>query len=321
VASNALYQASTGSCDTPADRYKYEGASPVGSTAEHRRRAAYYNMARRHDGDRRRQWKRLAMGCNFFGIELKVYMVKVSYFQKPYRRSLIETFGAKVVPSPSPDTQAGRNALAEDPDATGSLGLAISEAVEDCVTRDDTKYSLGSVLNHVLLHQTIIGEEAMKQMEMAGDYPDVVIGCVGGGSNFGGMALPFARERLKSGKRTRLVATEPEACPSITRGADVYDYGDTAGMAPIVKMFTLGHTFAPPAIHAGGLRYHGMAPLISELQRLGMLEAKAYHQNAVFQAAVQFARSEESCRRRSPRTPFVPSSTRRWPASSPVSRR
>ena len=278
--------------------YKYEGVSPAGSHKPNTAVAqAYYNMK---EGVKRittetgaGQWgSALAMGCNFFGIELKVYMVKVSYFQKPYRRSLIETWGAKVVPSPSPDTQAGRSALADDPDANGSLGLAISEAVEDCVGREDTKYSLGSVLNHVLLHQTIIGEEALKQMEMAGDYPDVVIGCVGGGSNFGGMAIPFARDKLTRGKKTRLVAVEPEACPSITRGADVYDFGDTAGMAPIVKMFTLGHTFSPPAIHAGGLRYHGMAPLISELQRLGLLEARAYHQNPVFQAAVQFARSE-----------------------------
>jgi tryptophan synthase beta chain len=219
-------------------------------------------------------------------------MVKVSYFQKPYRRSLIETWGASVVPSPSPDTNAGRAILAEDPESTGSLGIAISEAVEDCVQREDTKYSLGSVLNHVLLHQTIVGEEALKQMEMAGDYPDIVIGCVGGGSNYAGAALPFVRERLTKGKKTRFIATEPEACPTMTRGPDMYDFGDTSGMTPLVKMFTLGHTFVPPAIHAGGLRYHGMAPIICELQRLGIVEARAYHQNSVFEAAVQFARTE-----------------------------
>ncbi len=204
----------------------------------------------------------------------------------------METWGAKVVPSPSPDTEAGRAMLAEDPESSGSLGMAISEAVEDCVKREDTKYSLGSVLNHVLMHQTVIGEEAMKQMEMAGEYPDVVIGCVGGGSNFAGIALPFVRERLVNGKKTRFVAVEPEACPTLTRGPDAYDFGDTAGMAPIVKMYTLGHTFVPPAIHAGGLRYHGMAPIVSQLQRLGLQEARAYHQNPVFAAAVQFARTE-----------------------------
>ena len=285
--------------DTPAKiYYKYEGVSPAGSHKPNTAVAqAYYNMK---EGVKRLttetgagQWgSALAMGCNFFGLELKVYMVKASYFQKPYRRSLIETWGAKVIPSPSQDTNAGRTILAEDPESPGSLGIAISEAVEDCIQREDTRYSLGSVLNHVILHQTVVGEEAMKQMEMAGDYPDVVIGCVGGGSNFGGACMPFVRERLVNGKKTRFVAVEPEACPTLTRGIDTYDYGDTAGMAPIVKMFTLGHTFVPPAIHAGGLRYHGMAPLICELQRLGILEAKAYHQNPVFQAAVQFARSE-----------------------------
>ena len=278
--------------------YKYEGVSPAGSHKPNTAVAqAYYN---KQEGVKRLttetgagQWgSALAMGCNFFGLELKVYMVKVSYFQKPYRRSLIETWGATVVPSPSPDTQAGRSMLADDPDSSGSLGLAISEAVEDCVGREDTHYSLGSVLNHVLLHQTVIGEEAMMQMEMAGDYPDIIIGCVGGGSNYGGLALPFVRERLVNGKKTRFIACEPEACPSLTRGLDAFDYGDTAGMAPIVKMFTLGHTFAPPAIHAGGLRYHGMAPIVSELQRLGITESRAYHQNPVFAAAVQFARAE-----------------------------
>jgi tryptophan synthase beta chain len=278
--------------------YKYEGTSPAGSHKPNTAVAqAYYNKM---EGVKRittetgaGQWgSALALGCNFFGIELKVYMVKVSYFQKPYRRSLIETWGAKVVPSPSPDTEAGRAMLAEDPESSGSLGMAISEAVEDCAKREDTRYSLGSVLNHVLMHQTIIGEEAMKQMEMAGDYPDVVIGCVGGGSNYAGIALPFVRERLVNGKKTRFVAVEPEACPTLTRGPDAYDFGDTAGMAPIVKMFTLGHTFVPPAIHAGGLRYHGMAPIVSQLQRLGLQEARAYHQNPVFAASVQFARTE-----------------------------
>jgi tryptophan synthase beta chain len=285
--------------DTPAKiYYKYEGVSPAGSHKPNTAVAqAYYN---KQEGIKRLttetgagQWgSALAMGCNFFGLELKVYMVKVSYFQKPYRRSLIETWGASVVPSPSPDTQAGQSILAADPDSSGSLGIAISEAVEDCVGREDTHYSLGSVLNHVLLHQTVVGEEALKQMEMAGDYPDVVIGCVGGGSNYGGACLPFVRERLVSGKKTRFIATEPEACPTLTRGPDAYDFGDTAGMTPLVKMFTLGHTFVPPGIHAGGLRYHGMAPIICELQRLGIMESRAYHQNSVFQAAVQFARSE-----------------------------
>jgi tryptophan synthase beta chain len=278
--------------------YKYEGTSPAGSHKPNTAVAqAYYNKM---EGVKRLstetgagQWgSALAMGCNFFGMELKVYMVKVSYFQKPYRRSLMETWGASVVPSPSSDTAAGRAILAEDPESSGSLGMAISEAVEDCVQREDTKYSLGSVLNHVLLHQTVIGEEALKQMEMAGDYPDVVVGCVGGGSNFAGLALPFVRERLTKGKKTRFLATEPAACPSLTRGPDAYDFGDTSGMTPLVKMFTLGHTFVPPAIHAGGLRYHGMAPIICQLQRLGLLEARAYLQNPVFEAAVQFARTE-----------------------------
>jgi len=285
--------------DTPAKiYYKYEGVSPAGSHKPNTAIAqAYYN---KQEGVKRistetgaGQWgSALALACNYFGLELKVYMVKVSYFQKPYRRSLIETWGAKVVPSPSMDTQAGRSILEQDPESNGSLGIAISEAVEDCVSREDTKYSLGSVLNHVILHQTVIGEESMKQMEMAGDYPDVVIGCVGGGSNFGGLVMPFVREMLRNGKKTRLVAVEPEACPTMTRGVDAYDFGDSVGMAPIVKMFTLGHTFTPPGIHAGGLRYHGMSPLISELQRLGLAESRAYHQNPVFDAAVQFARAE-----------------------------
>ncbi len=285
--------------DTPARiYYKYEGVSPAGSHKPNTAVAqAYYNKA---EGVRRLttetgagQWgSALAMACAFFGLELKVYMVKVSYHQKPYRRVLMETWGAQVVPSPSPDTQAGRRVLEQDPDSPGSLGIAISEAVEDAATRDDTKYSLGSVLNHVLLHQTVMGLEALRQMELAGDYPDVVIGCVGGGSNYAGLSLPFVGERLTQGKRTRFVAVEPEACPSLTRGQYTYDFGDTAETTPLLKMHTLGHTFIPPSIHAGGLRYHGMAPIISKLVEDGIMEARAYHQTKVFEAAVQFARAE-----------------------------
>ena len=284
---------------TPAHIYfKYEGASPVGSHKPNTAVAqAYYN---KQEGIKRLttetgagQWgTALAMACNFFDMELKVYMVKVSYGQKPYRRSLMQLYGASVVASPSPDTNAGRTILAATPDNPGSLGIAISEAVEDAVGRDDTKYSLGSVLNHVLMHQTVIGQEALKQMEMAGEYPDVVIGCAGGGSNFAGMAFPFMRDKLAGGKKTRFVAVEPEACPSLTKGEYRYDFGDTAGMTPLVKMYTLGHTFIPEGIHAGGLRYHGMGNLICELYNQGFMEARAYHQNAVFEAAVQFTRSE-----------------------------
>ncbi len=278
--------------------YKYEGVSPAGSHKPNTAVAqAYYNKA---EGVRRLttetgagQWgSALAMACAFFGLELKVYMVKVSYHQKPYRRVLMETWGARVVPSPSPDTQAGRRVLEQDPESPGSLGIAISEAVEDAASRDDTKYSLGSVLNHVLLHQTVMGLEALRQMEMAGDYPDVVIGCVGGGSNYGGLCLPFVGERLRAGRKTRFVAVEPEACPSLTRGEYTYDFGDTAETTPLLKMHTLGHSFIPPSIHAGGLRYHGMAPIISKLVADGVMEARAYHQTKVFEAAVQFARAE-----------------------------
>lgn len=285
--------------DTPAHIYfKYEGVSPVGS---HKANTAiaqiYYN---KQQGVKRiatetgaGQWgSAVSMACNFFGLECKVYMVKVSYNQKPYRRILMETFGASIVASPSSDTNAGRMILAQDPNSTGSLGIAISEAVEDAAMRDDTKYSLGSVLNHVLLHQTVIGEEALKQMEKAGEYPDVVIGCVGGGSNFAGLAFPFLREKLSGKKKTRFVAVEPEACPTLTRGVYAFDYGDTARMAPVAKMYTLGHTFVPAGIHAGGLRYHGMSPLISLLYDQKMIEAVAYHQNPVFAAALQFARCE-----------------------------
>jgi len=285
--------------DTPAHiYYKYEGASPAGSHKPNTAVAqAYYN---KQEGINRLttetgagQWgSALAMGCSFFGLELKVYMVKVSYHQKPYRRVLMETWGAKVVPSPSTDTQAGRAILGEDADSPGSLGIAISEASEEAAGREDTKYSLGSVLNHVLLHQTVVGQEAIKQMEMAGEYPDVVIGCVGGGSNYGGLALPFVRDRLADRSKTRFLAVEPEACPSITRGEYVYDFGDTAATTPLFRMHTLGHTFVPAGIHAGGLRYHGMSPIISQLCHEGVMEGRAYHQTKVFAAAVQFAQTE-----------------------------
>ena len=285
--------------DTPARiYYKYEGVSPAGSHKPNTAVAqAYYN---KEAGVRRLttetgagQWgSALAMACNFFGLELKVYMVKVSYHQKPYRRVMMETWGAEVVASPTSDTHAGKAILEQDPESPGSLGIAISEASEDAATKDDTKYSLGSVLNHVLLHQTVIGQEAMKQMEMAGDYPDVVIGCVGGGSNYAGLCLPFMRDKLVGGKGTRFVAAEPEACPTITRGEYAYDFGDTAETTPLMQMHTLGHTFVPPGIHAGGLRYHGMSPIISKLCADGHMEARAYHQNGAFEAAVQFARTE-----------------------------
>jgi len=278
--------------------YKYEGVSPAGSHKPNTAVAqAYYNKV---EGVRRLttetgagQWgSALALACRLFGLECKVYMVKVSYHQKPYRRVLMQVWGAQVVPSPSPDTETGRRILAQDPDSPGSLGIAISEAVEDAATHEDTKYSLGSVLNHVLMHQTVIGLEALKQMEMAGDFPDVVIGCIGGGSNFAGLAFPFLRDRLQGKTRTRFVAVEPEAAPSVTRGVYTYDFGDTAETTPLLKMHTLGHTFIPPSIHAGGLRYHGMAPLVSLLVEKGFVEARAVHQTPTFQAAVEFARAE-----------------------------
>lgn len=286
--------------DTPARIfYKYEGVSPVGShKANTALPQAYYNKA---EGVKRLatetgagQWgSALAWATQMFGLECMVYMVKVSYFQKPYRRSLMNVFGARVIASPSSETNAGRGILSQDPESTGSLGIAISEAVEDAAMREDTKYSLGSVLNHVLMHQTIIGQEAKAQMEMAGLYPDVVIGCVGGGSNFAGISFPFIGDKL-TGKadKLRIVAVEPAACPSLTKGRYAYDFGDTAGMTPLVKMHTLGRTFIPQAIHAGGLRYHGVAPLISHLYDAGHIEAVAYPQNPVFEAAIQFARSE-----------------------------
>jgi len=285
--------------DTPAHiYYKYEGVSPVGS---HKLNTAlpqaYYNRA---EGIRKistetgaGQWgSALALAGAFLGIDIQVFMVKVSFQQKPYRRAMIEAYGAHVVPSPSEMTQAGKSILAAHPDSTGSLGIAISEAVEFAATRDDTHYSLGSVLNHVLLHQTVVGQEAMKQMEMAGEYPDVVIGCAGGGSNFAGLSFPFVGANLRGEQKTRIVAVEPASCPTLTKGRFAYDFGDTAMMTPLVKMYTLGHGFVPPAIHAGGLRYHGMAPLVSHLHNLGAIEAQAYHQRACFEAGIQFARSE-----------------------------
>jgi tryptophan synthase beta chain len=219
-------------------------------------------------------------------------MVRVSYGQKPYRRIMMETYGATVHPSPTDLTQAGRNILEDDPDSPGSLGIAISEAVEDAATHGDAKYSLGSVLNHVLLHQTVIGQEAIEQMELAGEYPDVVVGCVGGGSNFGGIAFPFIRENLSGERDTKILAVEPASCPTLTKGRYVYDFGDTAGTTPMMKMYTLGHTFVPSGIHAGGLRYHGDSPIISALVHEGLVEARAYAQNPTFEAGVLFARAE-----------------------------
>jgi tryptophan synthase beta chain len=286
--------------DTPAKIFvKYEGTSPAGSHKPNTAIAqAYYNkkegITRIATETGAGQWgSALSFSCAMFGIECKVYMVKVSYNQKPYRRIMMETWGAKCVASPSVDTQAGRDELKRDPNSNGSLGLAISEAVEDTVTHDNTHYSLGSVLNHVILHQTIIGQEAMKQMELAGYYPDIVIGCVGGGSNFGGIAIPFLKDKLSGKKKNlRCVAVEPMACPSLTKGIYAFDYGDVAGMAPIAKMFTLGHKFMPPPVHAGGLRYHGMSPLISYLYDKKLIEAKAVFQIPTFAAGVQFARTE-----------------------------
>ncbi len=278
--------------------YKYEGVSPAGSHKPNTAIAqAFYN---REEGVKRLatetgagQWgTALAIAGALFGLEVKVYMVRASYDQKPYRRMLMETYGAEVVPSPSSTTNTGRAALASTPDNPGSLGLAISEAVEDAATRDDTKYSLGSVLNHVLMHQTVVGLEAMEQMAMAGEEPDILIGCTGGGSNFAGLVFPFVGRKLRGERDYRVIAVEPEAAPSLTRGVYAYDYGDTAKLAPVVKMYTLGHGFIPEPIHAGGLRYHGMSPLVSLLKQQGVIEARAVHQNATFAAGVQFARTE-----------------------------
>lgn len=287
--------------DTPAKIFfKYEGTSQAGSHKPNTAVAqAYYNkmagVKRLTTETGAGQWgSALSMGCMFFGIELKVYMVKVSYYQKPYRRVLMETWGAECVPSPSEETEIGRKILAEDPDTAGSLGIAISEAVEDAATRDDTKYSLGSVLNHVLLHQTIIGLETKKMMmEKADAYPDIIIGCIGGGSNFAGMYLPFIKDKIEGTKPDlRIINVEPTSCPTVTKGLYAWDYGDVAGMAPIALMYTLGHTFVPPPVHAGGLRYHGMAPIICHLHKLGFVEARAVNQLATFEAGLTFARTE-----------------------------
>ncbi len=277
--------------------YKNESISPPGSHKPNTAVAqAYYN---KKEGVKRiatetgaGQWgSAIAFGCNIFGLKCTVYMVKVSYEQKPYRRVLMETWGAEVHPSPSNLTNAGRSILEKDPKCSGSLGIAISEGVEDAVTHDDTKYSLGSVLNHVLLHQTVVGLELKKQLKLAGEKPDILIGCVGGGSNFAGFCFPFVKDKLQ-GKKIQIIACEPEACPTLTRGPYRYDFGDTACTAPVVKMFTLGHSFVPPPIHAGGLRYHGDAPLVCLLVNKGIIEARAYHQNPIFEAAVLFARTE-----------------------------
>lgn len=286
--------------DTPAHiYYKYEGVSPSGSHKMNTAIAqAFYNKAEGVQAMTTEtgagQWgSALSIACNFLDIDLEVYMVKVSYGLKPYRRLLMQMYGGKVYPSPSNRTQSGRNVLADNPDSPGSLGIAISEAVEVAATSGGTKkYGLGSVLNHVLLHQSVIGEEAIKQMDMAGEYPDVVIGCVGGGSNFAGIAYPFLRENLVNGRNTRFLAVEPQATPSITRGKFAFDYGDTAKMAPIVKMYTLGADFVPAPIHAGGLRYHGMAPSLSALCDAGMVDAIAVPQIPTFEAAAMFCSTE-----------------------------
>jgi tryptophan synthase beta chain len=278
--------------------YKYEGVSPVGSHKPNTAVAqAYYNakagVRKLSTETGAGQWgSALAFACSLFGLECEVYMVRASYDQKPYRRAMIETYGATIHPSPSSNTNYGRKVLEEDPSTTGSLGMAISEAVEVAATSEDTNYSLGSVLNHVLMHQTVIGEEALKQLALVGETPDVVIGCAGGGSNFSGLAFPFVREKLAGRMDPVIRAVEPAAAPSITRGVYEYDFGDTGMMTPLVKMHTLGHDFVPDPIHAGGLRYHGMAPLVSHLKELGIIEATSFHQNETFRRAVQFARVE-----------------------------
>ncbi|MFL5425465.1 MAG: TrpB-like pyridoxal phosphate-dependent enzyme [Myxococcales bacterium] len=277
--------------------YKYEGVSPAGSHKPNTAvPQAFYN---KQAGTRRiatetgaGQWgSSMAMACSMFGLACTVYMVRVSYQQKPYRKSMMHLWGAEVIPSPSDRTGSGRKILEQDPRSPGSLGIAISEAVEDAATHDDAKYALGSVLNHVLLHQTVIGQEAKEQMKLAGEYPDVVIGCHGGGSNFSGLAFPFLADKA-AGRDVRILAIEPASCPSLTKGVYAFDFGDTAGVAPISKMYTLGHDFVPPGIHAGGLRYHGAAPLVSQLVHAGLIEARAAQQLACFEAAVQFSRAE-----------------------------
>ncbi|MBQ6987690.1 MAG: TrpB-like pyridoxal phosphate-dependent enzyme [Alistipes sp.] len=295
--------------DTPAKIYfKNEGTSPAGSHKPNTAiPQAYYNakqgikyLATETGGG---QWgSAMSLACQYFNIDLRVYMVRVSCEQKPYRRLLMNAWGANVIPSPSMTTDFGRKVLAKDPDCSGNLGIAISEAVESALLHGDTtRYCLGSVMNHVLLHQTIIGEEAIRQMEMAGDEPDVVIGCFGGGSNFAGMGFPFIRRNLCEGKKTRVVAVEPASCPKLTRGEFQYDFGDTAGMTPMMPMFTLGHTFQPSDIHAGGLRYHGAGPIVSQLYKDGLMEAQSVQQLETFSAGMLFANSEgiipapESC--------------------------
>jgi tryptophan synthase beta chain len=277
--------------------YKNESVSPAGSHKPNTAVAqAYYNqqagIKRLATETGAGQWgSALALACNFFGMECMVYMVRVSYEQKPHRRTMMEAWGAKCIPSPSDQTNAGRAVRAEDPDSPGSLGIAISEAVEDAAGRKDTNYSLGSVLNHVLLHQTVIGQEALEQLKRAGAFPDVVIGCCGGGSNFAGLAFPFVPMKA-AGKDIRLIAVEPTACPTMTKGLYAYDFGDKSGMTPLLKMDTLGHDFIPPGIHAGGLRYHGMAPTVSLLHRAGVIEATSHAQLKCFEAAITFARAE-----------------------------
>ncbi len=284
--------------DTPARiYYKYEGGNATGS---HKLNSAipqaYYNkiagIKKLTTETGAGQWgSALSLACNYFGLECEVYMVKVSYEQKPYRRSFMNTFGANVIASPSNLTQCGRAILEKDPDSTGSLGIAISEAVEVAATNEDTNYALGSVLNHVCLHQTIIGLEAKKQLELIDEYPDVVVACCGGGSNFAGISFPFVKDKL-NGTNIRLIAVEPTACPSLTKGVFAYDYGDTAKVGPIAKMYTLGHDFVPAGIHAGGLRYHGASPIVSQLYHDGTIEAQAVPQRDVFDAAVKFAKTE-----------------------------
>ena len=285
--------------DTPARiYYKYEGVSPAGSHKPNTAIVqAFYS---KEEGVKRittetgaGQWgSALSLAGTFFGLEIEVYMVRVSYDQKPYRRAFMESFGATCVPSPSDKTNTGRAILEQTPDSTGSLGIAISEAVEAAVQGEDTKYALGSVLNHVLMHQTIVGQEAMKQLEMADDYPDIVIGCTGGGSNFAGLTFPFLGEQFRGGKRVDVVAVEPANCPSLTKGKYAYDFGDTGNLTPLVKMHTLGSKFVPPGFHAGGLRYHGMAPLVSLVTDLGFVRPRAYTQMKTFEAGIEFARSE-----------------------------
>jgi tryptophan synthase beta chain len=278
--------------------YKYEGVSPAGSHKPNTAVAqAFYNqqagVKRLSTETGAGQWgSSLAFAGALFGLEVRVFMVKASFYQKPYRKALMETWGATCVASPSTETASGRAILAKDPECSGSLGIAISEAVEIAAQDKDTKYALGSVLNHVLLHQTVIGQEAMAQLEMAGDYPDIVIGCAGGGSNLAGIAFPFLGAQLRGGRKVRVIACEPAACPTLTRGTFAYDFGDTGHLTPLVKMHTLGSAFIPPGFHAGGLRYHGNAPLVSHVQELGLIEPRAYTQTTCFDAGVQFARIE-----------------------------